>query len=70
MKARTRITTLAENGPPPEPAGVLYAGAGSLAYLAMAAMALAGLGLALLAGRLSRSQGRGDGSVSDGLDRR
>jgi PPP family 3-phenylpropionic acid transporter len=35
--------------------GVLYAGAGSLAYLAMAAMALAGLGLALLAGRLSKA---------------
>jgi PPP family 3-phenylpropionic acid transporter len=35
--------------------GVLYAGVGSLAYLAMAAMALAGLALALLAGRLSRA---------------
>jgi hypothetical protein len=34
---------------------VLYAGVGSLAYLAMAAMALAGLALALLAGRLSRA---------------
>jgi DUF1365 family protein len=26
MKARARITTLSENGPPPQPAGVLYAG--------------------------------------------
>ena len=31
--------------------GLLYAGSGSLAYLAMAAMALAGLGAALFAGR-------------------
>jgi hypothetical protein len=34
--------------------GTLYANSGSLAYLAMAAMALVGFSLALLAARLSR----------------